>query len=235
MNNFTRFVTCAFAGVFMAGGVSAQSFEFAHDTVMMTVSTGVQELHNDLHNISTGAIAPSWQVVDYNLPASWTNAVGICDNQNCYSNMLGKPGPLKNFANVAAGTTGVFDLQVNATSALTSGGPYWVKLEVKDGTTTEYPVFIFYKWATNVATVNKEEDIVLYPNPATSELNVLLNNNTDVTTAVLVNTLGQSVAVYPLAGKESKLALDKLAPGAYFVKLLDAQNNVKAVRQVMHQ
>src|SRR4051812_25454572 len=101
MNNFTRLVACAFAGVCMSGSVSAQTFHFDHDTVV-NVPSGFVEVHNNVHNATSSSMIVTWKVIYHNLPTDWQTALGICDNQNCYNNVAGLPGPTKTSGSIAA-------------------------------------------------------------------------------------------------------------------------------------
>lgn len=232
MNIFTKSIAFAFAGVFFAGSVSAQTFHLDKDTVKAYVS-GSEQIHNDISNTHTDSIKLTWQVVYHNVNATMVAGIGICDNQNCYQNVIGMPGTLKTTKYIHAGEKGSFDAQFDA-MIVPAGGPYYITIEFKNGTETKYGTYEFYKWPTGIATANKTDDIMLYPNPAKNDLNIF-SGSLDVKTAVITTTIGQVAASYQLTGSRSNINIESLPSGTYFIKLLDAQNNVKAIRKIVHE
>lgn len=234
MKRIIRFGSVALLSFVLSNNAKAQSFTLDHDTVKYVLYNNAV-IHNDMNNVSSNFIFVDWKVVQHNLPADWQAAIGICDNKLCYNNIVGTPGPLKTTDTIKAGQKGVFDIQIDA-SSLSGGGPFYVTLEFKEGTTTDTGTFALYKWTTNVRNVTgKNEGISLYPNPVRSQLNISFEN-AGVKNIVITNAIGSVVGSYNVVGrKDIRLNLENLASGAYFVKFIDNEGNTKAVRRMIHE
>jgi hypothetical protein len=234
MKRIIQFGSVALLSFVLSTNAKAQSFTLDHDTVKYVVYNAVQ-IHNDINNISANKILVDWKVVQHNLPADWQAAIGICDNKLCYSNIIGTPGPSQKTDTINAAASSLFEVQMNAGS-LSAGGPFYVSVELKEGTTTDTATFAMYKWPTSVRNVsNKGDGINLYPNPVRSQLNISFEN-AGVKNIVITNAIGSVVGSYNVAGrKDVKLNLENLASGAYFVKFTDDQGNTKSVRRIVHE
>ncbi len=221
------------AGLFIGsmGAVNAQSFHMHTDTARAAVS-GVAEIHNDIMNMSGSPITVSWKVLSHTLPPSWVAVTGICDNFQCYQSTVFDGTSTKVTQPIASGATATFDIQMDA-SSLAPGGPYYAVVELKEGSTTVPAVFELTKFTTGVATVSKTSDVVVYPNPARSELNILFDGNA-VKTIAVYNLIGKAVKVYKVSGNSAKLDIDNLPSGIHFVNLYDGQGRVVATRKFTH-
>ena len=76
-------------------------------------------------------------------------------------------------------------------------------------------------------------NITLYPNPASSILNVQLNNNTTADAYVIYDVTGKQLATGSLNGNLNGINIDNLAAGSYLIKISSA--NGQATRMFAKQ
>ncbi len=217
--------------------LSAQSFSVAHDTVTVTNPSGMVFLTDEITPAST-AVTVQWKVISSDFPADWITATGICDNNLCYNlSSLWPSGALKVSSPYAA--TADFHLQVNLDPATTLGC-YYVKVRMNDQAIpadTAIEVFKVCKThPTGTTTVIKStSDVVLYPNPATDEVNVVFDANADVKNIAIYNIIGKMMSVYKVNGNSANMSLDNMPGGIYFVRLVNSQGNIVATKKFTKQ
>jgi hypothetical protein len=144
------------------------------------------------------------------------------------------PGDL----NTTKAFTGTMDfkLQTPNLESAVAGGPFYVVVEFKEGSTTDTAVFALSKFATNInKTPKAENNISIYPNPARSEVNVLFDANADIRNIAVYNLIGKAVAVYRVSNGSAKLDIDNMPSGIYFMRFVDGNNHVVATRKFTHQ
>jgi pimeloyl-ACP methyl ester carboxylesterase len=84
-----------------------------------------------------------------------------------------------------------------------------------------------YKYSKVVLVLVKDKStVLLYPNPARSEVNIVLSASANAGAVRLVNTLGQQVLLKQVASNRQTVALDisQLQTGVYFTEVLDKNN-----------
>lgn len=85
-------------------------------------------------------------------------------------------------------------------------------------------------------TMRCADDMLVYPNPAGNELNIVYDVAADIKNIAVYNLIGKMVAVYKVTGTNSaNLNLDSLSPGIYFVRLFNAQGEVVMARRFTRQ
>ncbi len=224
---------------------AAQSFTIEKDTVKY-VLYGFADIHNKITNTGSTPMTVNWRVIDHTLPISWQEGAGICDNVTCYTGgVLGQSAstpaapPYTPPGNMLETDTfsGILDfkLQMGVGSAVT-GGPFYITIEVSEGTTTDTMTFAMYKYATNVnKTVKSDNNITIYPNPARSEVNVLFDANSDIRNIAVYNLIGKPVSVYRVSNGSAKLDIDNIPAGIYFMRFVDGTGKIVATRKFTHQ
>ena len=245
MKNFLLAVFC-FIGVASPAIMHGQSFtvQYPSDTVYATiVTTGTPA--NDITNITAVNDTLKWHVDSTNFPADWltTTAFGICDDYVCrYNNFNVIWNPATNsgdtFTSVYyADSTGNFDLSLNLGSA-TSIGPYYITINVTGGApgTSKNLTFIINRTPTGVPVVpNASSDVLLYPNPAADELNIVYDASADVKNIAVYNIIGKVMAVYKVTGPSANLNLEAMPAGIYFVRLANSYGQVVATKKFTKQ
>lgn len=68
------------------------------------------------------------------------------------------------------------------------------------------------------------EKLIVYPNPANSILTIEIKSPLNETTLIIVNTNGQKLITRQTSENKFTIDISKLPHGAYFVKLLNADN-----------
>ncbi|WP_396144495.1 LamG-like jellyroll fold domain-containing protein [Flavobacterium sp.] len=83
-------------------------------------------------------------------------------------------------------------------------------------------------------------NITIYPNPASTQININFNNITDLTggTIKIINSLGQQVASTPitLTGTSTSMTLGSWGGnGIYFVQIINAQGQIVDIKKIILQ
>ncbi len=238
---------CAFFGSLAA---NAQTFSKAGDTVRLTyVGTGEQALHNNIivPSTDTAPVVVRWKIISCNFPADWLSAgsPGMCDNNQCYSFFgpggLWPGGATNNSLPYTVPTTnGDFHLVVSlGVAGVTTGGTYYVTARLQNknipNDTTTATFAVTYNPPSEVPTVKSLDNILLYPNPANNEINVVYDANSDVKTIAVYNIIGRPVSAYRVSGNSANLNLEALPAGIYFVRLVNSQGEVLITRKFTKQ
>lgn len=221
---------------------SAQvKFTTQSDTVKHTVYGDYWKLHNDVTNNSStqnDSIIVAWRVAATDFPASWrgTGYTGICDNKFCTTG-IPAIGNVQTGSKFAPGSKMDFYLAV-APDSFTENGTHYVTIEMSnDGFTNKKSMtFVVNKFPASINTVGKTTDaVVVYPNPASDELNVLFNEAAGIKNIAIYNLIGKPVMVYKVSDNNSaKLNIGSIPSGVYFLRLFDGQGRVTAIRKFTH-
>lgn len=223
----------------------AQAFSVAHDTIISNYinGSGVGNVQNNFA-ISSGAspVILRWGVIATDFPADWMNGSGICDNSNCYGlSSLWPSGTLKtsmSYSNVSGG--GDFHLQLNMPSGTTLGS-YFVTVRIynqadtSSSNTIATETFMINNYPTGVPTVKQADEIILYPNPAQNEVNVVFDGNSDIKSVSIYNLIGKQVSLYRVIGNSANLNIESLPTGIYFVRLHNSHGDVVLTRKFTKQ
>lgn len=224
--------------LFSLGFISfGQTFEaMSGDTATAAYpGPGEFECDNNIKNVSSNDIYIKWRVLSSSIPTGW-NVTGVCDNVQCYTNNI-LSGGYQVSAAYAPNTPGVFHTNFKGDNAPNNSSA-WVKVEVADTANhfTKNIVFVATKNSTGVVNVSRaDDDVVLYPNPARSSLNVVFNGNSNVRNIIVYNLIGKAITAYKVVGNNAKLDIDSIPSGIYFIRLLDGQGRIVATRKFTHQ
>jgi type IX secretion system substrate protein len=236
-------IFCLFSPAF----TQAQSFSTTADTVWATVS-GVAAVHDNITNLTGSSLTLKWHVVSAaNFPTDWLtyNAFGLCDNAYCQQNTSGNlwNGTTGNTftstykSNAAHDSTDAFDLSLDL-SAATSVGSHWVTVNIADANSsaTKNITFVINKPPLSVSNVsNPASEILLYPNPARDELNIVYDANADVKNIAVYNVIGKVMTVFKVNGDSANLNLENIPSGIYFVRLFNSNGNVVVTKKFTKQ
>lgn len=237
-----KLFTILYTMIAIAGFTSAtaQSFNMDRDTVYFTTSgSAVQYINN---TVVPGALPVilKWNIVSTNFPADWLNASSICDNNSCYpSSASWSSGSLKTSSPYTAGNSSrAFDMQFNP-GAVTTAGTYYMKMKLVNSVTMDssYTTFIVTSNApSSVGNVSRtSEELSVYPNPATSEINFVYDGSSEIKTAAIYNIIGKVMAVYRVNGNNANMSLENMPAGIYFLRLANAQGQLVATRKFTKQ
>lgn len=238
-----KFVLTAFTIFAAFAGANAQSFTLSSDTSKGVASDFGAHVSTTITNTTASPITINWRVISHDIPAApskWFTSFGICDNNSCYGSEIitltsGSYPTKTSMAIPAAGTMDVY-LGIGELTGVSAYGPYTVRIEFKNGSTTDTATYIVNKWATGVSnTVKSNDNVAVYPNPAHSEVNVVFNSMPEVKSIAIYNLIGKMVSVYKVSGTSAQLDVDAIPNGIYIIRLMDAQGHMVATRKFTHQ
>ena len=253
MKKILLFIVCAI-GLLAPRNVAAQSaatFSPAADTIWATVPTTATVV-DAITNLTGSSLNFKWRVISSNFPADWytPTALGICDNNGCLLNTgyvlwNGTSGGFDSChygGNGAHDSLGDFHLQLDLTSA--SSGSHYLTISATDVTNGSFGgysrtfTFVINKVGAAVSNVNNSEsDVVLYPNPTTTdEVNLVYSPSADVKNIAVYNVIGKMMSVYKVADNTgANLRLDNMPSGIYFARLFNSHGDVVAIRKFTKQ
>ncbi|MBL7692427.1 MAG: T9SS type A sorting domain-containing protein [Flavipsychrobacter sp.] len=234
------FATAAFAcTTLFAVNSNAQSFTMHKDTATLNLAVA-DYVYNNVTNTTTSTVTLEWKVFATDFPADWLSAVGICDAANCFSGTSIWPPTASTLheSPYPASATNDFKLQIPIGAGSTSGTYYLrVRLNNKFATSdTAIATFIVTRTATSVSSVKVGNDVVVYPNPATSSLNVLFDAASDIKSIAVYNIIGKQVSLFrPTDNAGASLNVENIPSGIYFVRLMNSHGDVVATRKFTKQ
>jgi hypothetical protein len=219
---------------------SAQSFTIDKDTAKGVANDNGAKVICNITNTTPGTIKLDWKVLSHNLPAApsaWTTDFGLCDNQYCYISSILSGSTQTTLDIPANGTMPMYITYGTGISAATTFGPYHVTAEVSQGSTKDTVTFIVNKWTTSVNNVASKstDNVVLYPNPVRSDLNVVFTGMNEVKSLGIYNLIGKQVSAYKVNGTSASVSMDNMPSGIYMLRLMDGQGRVVAVRKFNKQ
>lgn len=225
--------------LFLGAGFSAraQSLSVQHDTVALNVS-GSYTAVNNITNLTADTITVQWQITETNFPADWMDLTGVCDMNGCYSSTMIWPS-IPNECRYPPGM-GDFHLQGNVIPVL-NDGPYYMRVSIKNKDVPAdmaIQTYVIGRKSAGIAYANKsagDDAIVLYPNPATTSLNILFNGVTGVAAIGIYSIIGRQMKMYSTLDNSASLNIENLPAGIYFVKLLNAQGYALATQKFTKQ
>ena len=158
-----------------------------------------------------------WRMYPPNLPNSWSAA--LCDRNLCHD-----VGVMRGTFDLAAGDSGNIDIHTYPKSTSGTGQVQVLVFEEGDSANAQSQSFDFSAWALSARTPSKVS-IEIYPNPATSKLNITLDTDKAINIEVY-NVLGQLKKTHVHTGGTSTMDLNDLVAGIYFLRYTDENGKV---------
>ncbi|GAA4462640.1 hypothetical protein GCM10023093_09640 [Nemorincola caseinilytica] len=217
-----------------AGLAKAQSFSVAHDTVRLNTG-GHYTASNNITNHTSDNITIQWQVAETNFPADWMENTGICDIASCWTSSDIWPTKMKQ----AVYTPGEGDLHLQGDlSTVLSDGPYYLRVYLRNKdipTDTAMQTYIISRSFAGIAAAKGSADdlFTLFPNPATTTLNVIFNGLGGVSNIAIYSIIGKQMSIYKAT--DNTINIEHIPSGIYFVRLLNAQGYVIATQRFTKQ
>jgi len=90
-------------------------------------------------------------------------------------------------------------------------------------------------YVTTVGAIDNSTPIVLYPNPAVSELNITFPAAASVKTIAIYNMIGKAMVVYKVTGTSANLDLESIPSGNYYARFINTEGAVIATRKFTRQ
>ena len=219
------------------------------DTVYATVE-GTTIVEDTVKILSSSGVRLKWHVMSSNFPSDWLSesAFGICDNNSCYYNIGGDlwngisgntfTSDLYTMPSPPLGPYGDYHLALNFSSVST--GTHYVTISLTDvlsspSTSQTTTIIISKPYASSVPSVANTDNTVIYPNPATSELNVVYDASADIKSIAVYNIIGKIMSVYKVEANSANLNLSNLPSGIYFVRLVNSHGEVVVTKKFTKQ
>ncbi|MEI8278700.1 MAG: T9SS type A sorting domain-containing protein [Bacteroidota bacterium] len=216
-----------------------QSFNTTADPsdTMNVTSSQLFDFLPTINNTYTDSIQIKWHVdmAHTSMPTGWT--VSTCDNHGCYA----ADGANHFSSYIHVGSSGQWSTTIDPTpTGAAAYGTAIVSEVLTDnllGITNKTLVFILTKNPTGISstTLQSDEDIIMYPNPAQNDVNVVFNESLGVKSIAVYNLIGKVLTQYKTAGNSAKLNIENIPSGIYFIRLMNAQGTVVGTRKFTHQ
>lgn len=210
----------------VAGNLQAQSFvtnSGSADTVAEGYTPGDMFVNNYLRSNTGADITLNWRISTIDTTGGW-HFIGFCDNDLCYN----PPAVLENSYSPVYGINFEdFHAVFNGDDAVMNSSAY-VTVRVTDAVSglTRFLTFVAYKSPTGVVTATAVKNVKIWPNPATTALNVSFNPNTGIRSVSVYNTIGKVVSQYRVQGSSAKLDISNLPAGVYILRLSGAKGEL---------
>ena len=203
---------------FIVFSASAQVFSVSHDTVITTPPLASTSIYDSIYLHGSSATI-KWQVetMKSNFPYDWmyndSGGTSFCDNSFCYGNFIDTQGTLETA--LYTGTGGPFHMQINLQGATTRTGTYYMTVKFNSGSENAYETFIVTFPTLTVPTVQNADEILLYPNPATTSVNIVYDQSLDIRNVAIYNIIGKMMSIYKVSGNSANLNTENLNAGIY--------------------
>jgi hypothetical protein len=229
------FTILALTAACFANKANAQlTFNVQHTDTSVNVP-GTMNIYNNITNTQSSNITIQWRVSATNFPTDWIAGLGICDANLCHTDVW----PTATKECVYAPGAGDFHVQLDLTSTATAG-PYFLKVRLgnKFGTSadTVLETYTVTKIPAGVNVVRSTSDVVLYPNPASNNVNVVYEPSADVKNIAIYNIIGKQMNLFRATDNNSaSLNIENLPSGIYFVRLLNSRGDIVTTRKFTKQ
>ncbi len=160
-----------------------------------------------------------WRMTVGTTPNGWTAA--LCDKNLCWDVTVTRAT-----FELAPGDSGNLDVHLYPASKGGTGDVDMYVFEEGDSVNGKTAAFSFDAWTlSNGKVANKNNSMEIYPNPATTKLNISLETTKPVSIEVY-NVLGQVKMTHVHNGGTSTLDLSELPAGIYFVRYTNSNNQI---------
>ena len=232
-----KFLLSVFSCVTVATLSFAQGFTPQMGDTSKAVIMG-EDLHvyNNIINNAATSGTYDWHVTGSNFPSGWDFG-GMCDNANCYTTT----GTTVNTTNpVNAGDTMTHYVIFTEDGSALVPSFAWVRSSIQQtgspSTATPLTFIAEKNTSSSTITITKSTDnIVVFPNPAKSSVNVIYDANMNVKNIGIYNLIGKMVSVYKVGSTSAKLDVEELPSGIYFIRLFNSQGKTVGTRKFTHQ
>jgi len=195
----------------------------------------IVKVEQNITNQTSNPLKLKWNIIASNFPTGW-DFKGLCDNVTCYTGSVINGGVYETDPYLPS-TPGVYYADFDGDAAANNSWAY-VRSHIRD-TINNYSktvTFIAYKGALGITNVTRYDDeVVLYPNPARNNVNVLFEGNMGVRNIAIYNLIGKPVKIFKVQGNSAKLELAEIPSGIYFVRLINSQGKIVATRKLTRQ
>jgi len=191
---------------------------FTADSLFESFNVNTPEADILIHHSFTPTSVPvevKWELFDVNVPATWTNDAFICDAITCYDEITND-----NQYTISEAKASTLDVHFLNQGMAGVGTVKLLIYEVADSLNT-FKVITYVANVQEGVGIKKLENVNLkvYPNPATSTLNISVNENDLVEKVAVYNVIGKQVLSLNMNNNLKSLNVSDLDKGIYIVKL----------------
>ena len=217
----------------------AQNFSVTQDTFRFTAPMTVTSEHDDIvlsHNVNI-----KWRVASTDFPADWidnglgTSNTTFCDNGGCYATSIVTSGSTQTAAYTTTNLD--FHMQINLGGATTKTGSHYMRVKFMNSGDTTIPVYETYivTYPTLVPNIKNDDNVSVYPNPATNTVNVMFDASLDVKNVAIYNIIGKLVTIYKVNGNSASMNIDNLNSGIYYLRLISNTGEILQTKKFTKQ
>lgn len=241
MKKFTL-IAALFVSLISLNSAQAQSFTIDKDTTRGAFSplgSGVVEPKVLIATTSKTAIQVDWRISHFSKDPGWAYE-STCDNSLCYYDPSLIDGTTKTTSALFNIDSPAFYLKVAFDgNAAANGSKSMATIDLSvGGGPIQKVTFIATKGTSGiVTTVKSDEEISIFPNPASNYIDVKYSSASDVKTIAIYNLIGKVVNVFKVTDKNSahcEFNAD-MPSGIYIVRISDSKGNIIATRKITHQ
>jgi len=190
-------------------------------------------LHDDINNTGSAGIMIYWRVIGTNFPANWKPGLGICDNTICFPSSV-LSGSVQ--SSLYDPGLGLFDVMLDLSSDTTTTGTYWLTVRDSSATTVKNATFVIKRPPTSVTSYHtNNDDITIFPNPASDMLNISYSSGYDVKNIRICDIMGRVLIIKTVSGNNASINIRDLLAGNYFITMLNTENKILGIRSFSKQ
>jgi hypothetical protein len=178
-----------------------------------------------------------WTVIANDISGGW-EFNGFCDNKLCYGGDT--PGLLDGTESqvsnpYVSNVYGDFHAIFNGDAAANNSAA-WIQVLAEDTINNDIKAltFIARKGPLGVEQVSANSGINIFPNPARDHVNIFCDANLNVSNIQLIDRTGRLIGNYKATGSATKLFVDQLPRGVYFVRLKDKDGRTVSTVPLSH-
>ena len=217
-----------------------QAFTLTQDTVYFTPTVPLTIYHDNIIVPAGSPVMICWQVDTANsdFPMDWlynTAGTSFCDNTVCPSASMDTTGI--SFCDTYTSTMPDFHMNFGLGTATSTGCYHMVVKFWSSGVTpvTTATATFMSCHPTMVPSVKSADEVLVYPNPATTSVNVVYDGNSDIRNVAIYNIIGKMMSIYKVSGNSANLNTENLSSGIYFLRLLNSHGDVVQTRKFTRQ
>jgi hypothetical protein len=178
-----------------------------------------------------------WTVTANDISGGW-EFNGFCDNKLCYGGDA--PGLLDGTESqvsnpYVSNVYGDFHAIFNGDAAANNSAA-WIQVLAEDTINNDVKTltFIARKGPLSIEQVTATTGINIFPNPARDHVNIFCDAKLEVNDIQIISAGGKLFSTYKATGSVTKLPLDQLAPGTYFVRLKGKDSHTLSTLTLCH-
>lgn len=218
--------------VFSILGIQAQ-VNYSVDTVFYNYFPKDSSEHHkklDITNTSTtDSVTVTYIKTNENLLGGWIIG-GVCDVVACYDN----PSVSKSFK-LAPSQSAFFYVGMRADQEGGNGcSEATYKFTNSSNADTKFITFKYCAWPASTKNFESSNAVNIYPNPASSYVNIALNDK-DIVGINVLNVIGRKIAHFNVdASRNSvmRVPLENIANGIYLLQFTNNEGKILGVRRI---